>query len=78
MDAILTDTHIDTRIKKGILINIFVPKLEYAGEVWEGNAKFGKQQERVQMTESKKILGFSSTTSNTVLRAELFNRNVPI
>ena len=71
MDAILTDPHLDTRIERCILIDVIVPKLEYAGEVWEGNAKFVKQLETVQMTAAKKILGCSSTTSNTVLRAEL-------
>ena len=71
MDAILTDSHLDTRIKRCILMNVIVPKLEYAGEVWEGNAKLVKQLETVQMTAAKKVLGCSSTTSNTVLRAEL-------
>ena len=36
-----------------------------------GHAKFVKQLESVRMTAAKKILGCSSTTSNTVLRAEL-------
>ena len=69
MDAILTDSHLDTRIERCILINVIVPKLEYAGEVWEGNAKLVKQL--VQMTAAKKVPGCSSTSSNTVLRAEL-------
>ena len=47
-----------------------LPKLEYAGDVWEGNAKFVKQLEAVQITAAKQILGCSSTTSNTILRAE--------
>ena len=68
MDAILTDPHLDSRIKT---MNVIEPKLDYAGEVWEGNAKFVKQLETVQMTAATKILGCSSTTSNTVLRAEL-------
>ena len=71
MDAILTDPHLDTRIKICILTNVIVPKLKYAKKVWEGNAKFVKQPETVQMTAANKILGCSSTTSNTVLRAEL-------
>ena len=50
---------------------MIVPKLEYVGKVWEGHTKFVKQLEAVQMTAAKKILGCSSTTSNTVLRAEL-------
>ena len=72
MDAILTDPHLDTRIKICILMNVIVPKLEYAGKVWEGKAKFVKQLETVRMIVAKKILGCSSTTSNTaVSRAEL-------
>ena len=71
MDAILSDAHLDTRTKTCIWMNMFVPKLEYAREVWEGNAKFVKQLETVQMTAAKNILGCSSTTSNAVLRAEL-------
>ena len=70
MDAILTDSNLDTRIKRCILMNVIVPKLEHAGEVWEGNAKLVKQLETVQMTAAKKVLGCSSTTSNTVLRTE--------
>ena len=42
MDAILTDPPLDTWIKIRILIIVIVPKLEYAGEVWKGNAKFIK------------------------------------
>ena len=49
---------------------VIVPKLVYA-EVWEGNANFVKQLEIVQKTAVKKVLGCSSTTRNTVLRAEL-------
>ena len=71
MDAIVADPHFDTRIKTCILINVIVPKLEYAEKVWEGNAKFIKQLGTVQMTAAKNILGCSSTTSNTVLRAKL-------
>ena len=73
MDAILTDPHLETRIKTCILVNVVVPKLEYAGEVWEGNAKFVRQPKTaVQTTAAKNILGCSNTTSNnTVLGAEL-------
>ena len=71
MDAILTDSHLDTRIERCILFNVIVPKREYAGAVREGNAKLVTQLERVQMTAAKKVLGCSSTTSNTVLRADL-------
>ena len=52
------------------MINVILPKLEFA-EVWEGNAKFVEQLETVRMTAAKSILGCPSTTSNTVLRAEL-------
>ena len=49
MDAMLTDSHLDTRIKRCIVINAVVPKQEYA-EVWEGNAKsVVKQLETVQI-----------------------------
>ena len=71
MDAILTDPHLDTRIKILLVINVVVPKLEYAEEVSEGNAKFVQQLETVQMIAAKKILGCSSATSNIVLRAEI-------
>ena len=51
---------------------MIVTKLEYAGEAWEGNANLVKQLETMQMTAAaKNILGCSSTTSNTVIRAEL-------
>ena len=70
-DVILRDAHLDTRIKRCILLNVIVPKLEYAGEVWEGNKKLAEKLETVQMSAAKKILGCSKTTSNTALRAEL-------
>ena len=47
MDAILTVPHLDNRIKICILINVIVPKLQYAKKVWEGNAEFVKQLETV-------------------------------
>ena len=53
MDAILTDSHLDARIKRCVLINV-VPKLEYAGEVWEQNAKLDIQLETAQTTAAKK------------------------
>ena len=36
-----------------MLTNVMVPKLEYAEEVWEGNAKLVKYLETVQMTAAK-------------------------
>ena len=71
MDASLTDPHLDTRIKMCMLVIVIVPKLKYAGDLSERNASFVKQLDTMQMTAAKKILGSSSTTSNTVLRAEL-------
>ena len=59
MDAILTDSHLDTRIKRCVLMNVIGPKLEYSGEVWEGNAKSVKQLEIVQMTAPINFLGCS-------------------
>ena len=52
-------------------MNVILPKLESAGEVWEGNAKLAKKLETVPTTAAKKILGCSKTASNTTLRAEL-------
>ena len=71
MDAILTDPHLYAinRIKICILMNVIVPTLEYAEDLWEGNAKFAKELETVQMAAANNILGCSSTTTNTVLRA---------
>ena len=60
MDGILTDSHLDTSIKRFILMNAIVPKL--AEEVLQGDAKFVKQSETVQMAAAEKILGCSSTT----------------
>ena len=71
MDAVLTDPHLDTRIKICILMNMIVPKLAHAVEVWKGSAECVKQLETVQMTPAESVLGCSSTMSNTVLRAEL-------
>ena len=72
MDAIQTDSHLDTRIKICILMNVIRTKARVcAGGAWEGNAKFVKQLESVQMAAAKNILGCSSTTRNTVSRAEL-------
>ena len=71
MDAIVTDSHLGTRIKIYFLMNVIVPKLECAGEAWEENAKSVKQVETVRMTAAENVLGCSSTTSNSVLRAGL-------
>ena len=43
-------------IQMCILMNVIVPKLECAGEVWEENAKLVKQLETVQMTPAEQIL----------------------
>ena len=71
MDVILRESQLYTRIKICILRNVIVPKLENAGDVWEGNAMLVKKLETVPMTAAKKILGCSKTASNTSLRAEL-------
>ena len=71
MDANLAESHHDIRIKMCIPMNVNAPQLEYAGGVWEGNAKLVKQLETVRTTAAKKVPGCSSTTSITVLRAEL-------
>ena len=43
MDATPTDSHLDARIKRCFMINVIVPKLEYAGLVWESNTKLVKK-----------------------------------
>ena len=58
-------------------MNVIVPKLVYAGEVWDGNAKFVKQLETAQMTPATKILGCSITTRNTNHSIKSRTRNVP-
>ena len=69
------DAHINKVIQKG-KPDVIVPKLEYAGEVWEGNTKLADKLETVQMTAAKKILGCSKTTSNTALRVLEFRQAV--
>ena len=56
MDANLVDSHVYARIKISILMNMIVPKLDYAGgvRVREGNAKSVKQLETVQMVAAEK------------------------
>lgn len=71
MAVILRETHLDTRIKICILMNLIVPQLVYAGEVWKGNAKSAKNVEIVQMTATKKIRGCSKTTRSAALRTGL-------
>ena len=61
MYAILTDSHHGSRTKVCVLINVVVPKLEYAGEIWEGNATLVKQLEAAQMTGAKNMLVCSRT-----------------
>ena len=51
-------------------MNVYAPKLEYAREVWEGNAKLVKKLETVPMIAAKKLL-CSNTARNTSLREEL-------
>ena len=53
MDATL-DSHIGTRIKACILINVIVTKLECSVQVWEGNAKFVKQLKTERMMAAEK------------------------
>ena len=43
MDAIFTDSHLDTRNKICILMSVTIPTLENARDVHEGNVKFVKQ-----------------------------------
>ena len=56
VDVILGDLHLDSRMKKCILMIVIVPKLEYA-EVWEENGKSNKLG-TVQMAAAKRRLGY--------------------
>ena len=40
VDAILTNSHLDTKINMCILMKGMVQKLEHAGEIWEGDSKY--------------------------------------
>ena len=44
MEAILTGSHFDARIRRCMTMNVIIPKLEYA-QVWARNAKLVKQLE---------------------------------
>ena len=58
-------------------MNVIVPKLEHAGEAWEGDAKLITQLEAVQTAAAKKVIGCSSTTSNTSYSIKSRTGNVP-
>ena len=68
MDAILTDLHLDTRIKKCILVNMIEKNIRVhnAREGWDGNAKFVKQLETVQITAAKKDTTHSESKQERV------------
>lgn len=67
MDVILRDSHLFTRVNRHIAMNVTVPKLEYAGKLWEGDGKL----ETVELAAAKKMFGCSKMTTNTALSAEL-------
>ena len=54
MDAILTDAHLGTRIKRWILMNVITPKLDYAGEVLGREREVRVKLETVHMTTTNK------------------------
>ncbi|CAB1113353.1 unnamed protein product [Ectocarpus sp. CCAP 1310/34] len=56
LHPILANRHIDTRIKLTVVKGVFVPPVEYAGVVWEGNKKVVKELEAAQMKAAKTIL----------------------
>ena len=43
IEVILTDSHLGSTIERCILMDAIVPKREYAGDIWEVDAKFVKQ-----------------------------------
>ena len=53
MNAILTDSHLDSRMKRCNTVNVLAPKLECA----RGNAKFVKRVGTARMTAAVKVLG---------------------
>lgn len=71
VDAILKDSHLDTGIEICFLMNAILPKLENAGQAWEGNANLVQQLEAVQMMAAKRVLGCPRATHNAVFKAEL-------
>ena len=58
IDAVLADSHLDTRITVCILTNVIVPRRECAEEIWEVDAEFVKQVERVQMAAAEKAVQY--------------------
>ena len=50
-------------IKRFVLVNVIIPKLEYVGDLWEGNAKSVKNLDAVEMAAAKVVLGCSKMTS---------------
>ena len=60
MEVILRESHLDTRIKRCILMKVIVPKLEYAGEVWEGTAKLVKIRNSTNDSSKENTLMFKN------------------
>ena len=56
IDAVQADSHLDTWITICILTNVIVPRREYAGDMWEADADFVQQVERVQMAAAEKTV----------------------
>lgn len=52
VDAFLTDSRLDTKIKRGILVVATVPYIEYTRQVWEHKVR--KNPETGQMTVAAK------------------------
>lgn len=65
---ILRDSLLDTRIKRCILMDVMVSRLEYAG-VREWHTKLVKPPGTAQMAAAKGILGVQQRRVNRVLRA---------
>ena len=57
------------RVQIFILMNVIVPILEWRS-TGEENAQLAEQLGTVKTTAAKKVLGCSSTMSNTILKAE--------
>ena len=62
-----TDSRLDAVLKIGTVMNATVPRLEHAGDPWEGSTKFVIQLEAVLMAAGR---GCSNAMGNAVLRRE--------
>lgn len=68
MDVISTESYVNTRMKRYMVVDVIVPKLEYARVTCEDNTKFVMQLGVIRTT-AKNILGCSKTMRTTLFRS---------